>query len=614
MSYTANDIVSLSQGRAFREKIGMYLSADRQQAINLGLRELIVNVQDEYEVFKPTNPYMLIELDTKERTIRTKDNMRGIPVGVRDDGINSLTASFLISHSGAKHREGVYSSSVGINGVGNKVVCHTSEWLQVWVNRDGNRYFQEFKETDEGAIPMDDVKVISKSKETGTEIFYKPSKKVYQDYFIDLDTLRNTLKEISYFTIGLKIVLKVDGVEEIFISKRGLIDGLESENTIGKPFSFFHEESDCKVELALQWVSKKGNIRGYANGLHMPDGGEFITGFKTSLTRTFNSLAGKQFSGDQIRNVLSGFVSVKVRVGQFSNQAKTALANKEARTATSSAISAALKEFYSQKRADFDKVVELLTKTEKAEIAAEKARQAVLNHTKEISDAKKKKVIMPDKLKDAEKLGEDSILLVVEGDSAAGSMTQSRDTKKYGVLALRGKVINCLSNPIEDILENKEVKLFLMALGVNINKYNPKDLRYGKVAIAVDADDDGSHIACLIMALVRKLIPQFLNENRLYWLKAPLYKVTQGKKRYYYYDDTELSKGVKGEIIRYKGLGQMNPCDVEESMFHSEFQRLEQLTVTDEGIRLLEALMGEDVAPRKEFVFNEIDFSKYGEV
>lgn len=420
MDYTAKDIVSLSPGRAFRDKIGMYLSADRQEAINLGLRELVVNVQDEFEVFKPIQPYLKIELFTKERKIKVSDNMRGIPVGVREDGNNSLTAAFLIPHSGGKHQEGVYSSSVGVNGEGNKVVCHTSEWLEVEVKRDGKIYYQKFTSNEEGASPVADVSVVidnDKKQKTGTIITYVPDKKVYGDIFIERESLRKMLREMSYFTKELKIQLIIDGEEELFFSKNGLIDGLQSKEVIGKPFSYFYETGDCKVELALQWVAKKGNIKGYANGLYMPDGGAFISSFKSSLTRTFNSLAKTKFTGDQIRDCLDGFVSVKVKVGQFSNQAKTALANKEAGTATSTAITSCLKDFFLKKKNEFDKVIEILIRTEKADLAADKARNMVLNAAKDVEKNQKKKVFASDKLKDAEFLGESSTLLIVEGET-----------------------------------------------------------------------------------------------------------------------------------------------------------------------------------------------------
>lgn len=613
MNYSANDLTTLSPGRAFREKIGMYLSADRQEAINLGLRELIVNVQDEFEVYKPENPYLKIELFTTERKIRVSDNMRGIPCAVRDDGINSLTAAFLLPHSGAKHKEGSYVSSVGINGEGNKVVCHTAKWLEVEVHRDSNIYFQRFESSDEGAKPVCEVKT-SKATDitTGTIITYEPDERVYGNIFIDENSLKKMLREMSYFTKGLKIILIIDGNSEVFFSKNGLIDGLKNEQAISKPFNYFYSDSDCQVELALQWVAKKGNIRGYANGLYMPDGGAFISSFKTSLTRTFNSLAKAKFLGEQIRDCLEGFVSVKVHVGQFSNQAKTALANKEAGTATSFAISNCLKEFYSHHRTEFNNVIELLTKIEKAEKAAEKTRQAILNHEKEQKVNEKKKLLNFDKLRDARKLGKDSILLCVEGNSAGGSMSIGRDPNRYGVLMFRGKAKNLLKATIEEGLANEEVKLLLQALGITYGRpYNANKLRYGKIALAVDGDFDGSHIGLLLMAMLQVLAPEFLKENRLFWLRAPTCKVETPKKTYFYYSDEEFKNHPKGNITFFKGLGQMSDNDLKASMFNEEWQHLEPIIYSEEGINTLISLMSEDVEPRKEFVYNNIDFSKF---
>lgn len=617
MSYTANDIVSLSAGRAFREKIGMYLSADRQEAINLGLRELIVNVQDEYEVYKPKNPFLKIILDSNTRQITVQDNMRGIPVGLRDDGMNSLTAAFLIPHSGGKHTEGVYSSAVGINGEGNKVVCHTAKWLEVRVMREGKIWFQRFESDEEGAKALEDVKCIGEcGTQTGTYITYIPDRAVYGDVFIDVDKLRQMLREISYFTIGLQIQLIIDDKKENFISKNGLVDGLNTTNAMSKPFSFFYETDDCKVELALQWVSKSGEIRGYANGLYMPDGGVFISQFKSSLTRTFNSLAKTKYSGDQIRDVLDGFVSVKVKVGQFSNQAKTALANKEAGTATSAAITNALKEFVYRRGADFNKVVELLNKVQKAEAAAERARKQVLEAARDVEKNQKKKVFASDKLKDAEFLGENSTLLIVEGNSAMGGMSQARDYTKYGLLAIRGKIINCLSNNEEKIFQNKEIKLLLSAMNIVPGKYDSKKLRYGRLAICTDADSDGYHIGLLIMAALSYLAPQFIKEGRLCWLHAPLYIISDGKKETYAFTDEEMNSmrgKIKGNITRNKGLGEMTAESARRSMFEPEFQRMETLEYSEEAMSMLYALMGEEVEPRREFVMTKIDFSEIRE-
>ena len=615
-NYTANDIISLSAGKAFREKIGMYLTADRQEAINLGLRELIVNVQDEYEVYKPTDPFLKITLNSTTHEITVQDNMRGIPVGVREDGMNSLTAAFLIPHSGGKHQEGAYSSAVGINGEGNKIVCHTAEWLEVRVMREGKIWFQRFESDDEGARAVTEVQEIGEcGSQTGTLIKYKPDARVYNGCFIDIAKLKKMLEEISLFTKGLVIKLDIDGKVETLFSKNGLIDGLNTSNALSKPFSYFYETDDCKVELALQWVTKGGEIRGYANGLYMPDGGAFITGFKTSLTRTFNSLAKENYSGDVIRNVLDGFVSVKVKVGQFSNQQKSSLANPEARSATSTAISNALKEFATRRKTDFDKVLELLGRLAKAEAAAERARKKVLEATKEIEKNQKKKMIASDKLKDAEFLGEGSTLLIVEGDSAASSIAKARDYKKYGILAIRGKILNCLAHPDEKIFENEEIKLLLSAMNIVPNKYDSSKLRYGKIGICVDADSDGGHIALLIMAALRYLAPKFLEEGRLCWLRSPLYIVKNGKNTSYYFTDEEFNKvrgKIKGEVSRAKGLGALSQKQAEESMF-GKFQRMDRLDVDDDAIYFLESLMGVDVIPRKKFVFNEIDFSEVRE-
>ena len=623
INYGANDIVTLSAGKAFRDKIGMYLSADRQEAINLGLRELIVNVQDEYEVYKPTTPLLSIDLDTKKRIITVIDNMRGIPVGKRKDGMNSLTAAFLLPHSGGKHQEGVYSSAVGINGEGNKVVCHTATFLEVEVNREGTRWYQRFESTDEGAKAVTEVKNLgSYSGTTGTKITYQPDPKVYGDIFIDINSLRKMLQELSYFTKGLKIVLNIDNKKEIFYSQNGLIDGLKNENALSKPFSYFYETEDCKVELALQWVASKGSIKGYANGLYMPDGGAFISGFKSSLTRTFNSLSNGNFGGEQIRNVLNGFVSVKVKVGQFSNQAKTALANPEARTATSAAITNALKDFNIRRRKDFEKVVELLTKVEKAERAAERARQQVMQTEKEITNEKKKRIILADKLKDCQIHGPNSgsVLAICEGDSALGALVQARPIDKVALLPIRGKIISALKHPDEKILQNEEVKAIFSSLGCGFfNKYNSSKLNYQYVAIASDSDADGENISNLLVTLFYHMCPQFLREGRLLWMRMPLFVLKYKDKTLYAFSDNEKNQliqryGKPKEIGRKKGIGENKPEETAEAVFGTQ-KRWEQLIINnDEDFeRVINMLMGKVVDERRQFIMNNVDFSTIGE-
>ena len=616
MSYGVEDMKTLSAGRAFREKLGMYLCGDKQKAINLALRELIVNVQDEYEVYQVKNSFCKIILDTKTKIITVVDNARGIPVGKRqEDGINSLTAAFLIPHSGGKHTEGAYSSAVGINGEGNKIVCHTAEWLEVEVHRDGNIYKQRYESDDEGAHPTSDVQTIGKASDTGTTITYKPDAKIYGDIFIDVEALRAMLSNMCLFSKGLSFILEIDGKEETFYSKNGLIDGLSNSNAMFRPFSYYYETPDCKVEFALQWVSKKGNLKGYANSLYVPNGGKFMSQFKSSLTRTFNSLAKSKFEGEQIRNLLDGFVSVKVKVGQWSNQQKDSLENPEAGTATSAAISACLKEFQMARPDEFNKIVELLTRYEKAEKAAERERQKVLNTDKDIEKETKKKSVMAGKLLDCRYHDENSMLYICEGDSALGSFTLSRDSNYVAAIPVLGKIINALKNKLEEVLANEEVQDIAKAVGCGIlDKVNLKKLRYGKIIIAADADPDGYDIVCLILVLFYVLMPAVIQAGKLYWAQFPLYEVTANKNLLFAYDDEELKEILKkypsATYTRNKGLGEMDPDTFALAAF-GEDARLVQFTMEDAeaAAAILDVLLGEETEARTKYIFDNVDFS-----
>lgn len=610
MSYEANDIETLGAGKAFREKLGMYLTGEKQEAINLGLRELIVNVQDEYEVYPLPDSYCKITLNSKNRTICCEDNARGIPVGQRDDGINSLTAAFLIPHSGGKHRGHSYSSAIGCNGEGNKIVCHTAEWLKVEVKRDNNIYYQSFHSNDDGATADEDVKIIGKTNETGTKITYVPDKKVYGDIFIDVKPLKELLRNICLFSKGLRFILDNDGEVEEFYSKNGLIDGISNSNAISKPFSFHYETEDCKVELALQWVKKKGEIKGYANSLYVKDGGRFISAFKSSLTRTFNSLAKAKFEGERIRNVLSGFVSVKVKVGQWANQQKTSLANPEAGTATSAAITECLKEYSLKNPKEFNQIVALLIQDQKAEKAADRAREAVLNQNKEIDKETKKKIILAEKLVDCRKHDKDSMLFLVEGKSAKGAIVKARNSNTTAVFDLRGKMINALKNQEEKVASNEEVKQLHIAFGCGIGeKFNINKLRYGKIVLVADMDKDGFAINCLILTFIYRFYPELIRQGKVYWGVTPLFKVETRGNRYYAYNEEELSKLPKGDVVRLKGLGESTPIDFKETIC-SDNPRLVQFTMNDAvaADKYFDILLGDNITERKKYVFENVDF------
>ena len=374
--YNTESIKTLEFGAAVRSKLGMYLCADLEEALLLGVRELIYNSQDEFEQGYGTQ--VKISINTQTRRISVEDNARGIPVGMRADGVNSLVAAATMPHTGGKHDTEVYSGAVGINGLGLKIVNHTAKELEIKVWRDGKEHTAKFESDVNGAhlISLTGVKSKAATK-TGTSITYIPDDTIYSGATINIEKLKTTLKELAYFTKGLKFILVVDEQETVYLSKNGLVDGL-SANRIHKNYISFNDiVNDVKVELALQWNNTNPNLKAFANNLFMPDGGAFMTGFKTALTKTFNTIAGTDFSGEVIRKYLDGFVSVKVQVPQFSNQSKTSLANPEGRTACSKAISDALKAFFMKNPKDLEDILKVIQAEKKAEDAAQRARDAI---------------------------------------------------------------------------------------------------------------------------------------------------------------------------------------------------------------------------------------------
>jgi len=334
------------------------------------------------------------------------------------------------------------------------------------------------------------------------------------------------------------------------------------------------------------------------------------------LTKTFNSLAGANFDGEYIRQNLFYVINCKVENPSFANQTKSKINNASLRTLASTAFTNALKEMNTTLSSEFNIIVEMLTKMEKAEAAASKAREAVLNMEKKETEQRKRKVTSSDKFKDCEKHGQDSMLIICEGNSALGGLMPARDVKTEALYAVRGKVKNLMKHPLEECLENQEVSDIIMALGCGIQeRYNEKKLNYGKVAIATDADVDGYSIMCLIATLFYVLMPKFIEEGRLGWLRAPLYRLSKGKQHVYAYDEDELAELKKThsgwEQSRYKGLGEMVAEDMEESMLHPVNRRLDILTINDAELAAesLKMLMGTEVEGRRDFLFENVDFS-----
>ena len=617
MDYGINDIKSLSFKDAVRARVQMYLGSDDLDGTYQAFKEIINNSTD--EAIAGYGNKIEIYVNETENYIAVRDYGRGVPFGIREDGENVLISIYSKSHTGGKFEEGPYKNASGLNGIGAKCVCLSSEKFEVQSNRNGKTACAFFEKGN-----LINYKEGTTKEPDGTYVRFKPDKEVFKTGKIgySYQKICEDIKDISYLYSGIKFVIKNDETNEVqtYCAKNGIIDFVK--DTIKKPlhkhiiYNSVVDTNGDKVEIAFQWGAGKEESYVFVNGLRCPEGGSPITGAKSAITRTFNSLSKSSFDGDSIRGGLFYVINCSVAQPSFANQTKSKINNTNLRTLASNAFSDALKQMKLKYSNEFDDIVEMMKKIEKAEKAAEKARQQILNAVKDVEKNQKRKVFASDKLKDAEFLGENSTLLIVEGNSAMGGMSQARDYTKYGLLAIRGKIINCLSNPEEKIFQNEEIKLLLSAMNIIPGKYDPKKLRYGRLAICTDADSDGYHIGLLIMAALSYLAPQFIKEGRLCWLHAPLYIISDGKKETYAFTDEEMNSmrgKIKGNITRNKGLGEMTPESARRSMFTSEFQRMEVLEYSDEAMEILYALMGEDVEPRRNFVMTKIDFSEIRE-
>lgn len=613
MNYNANDIETLNFRDAIRTRIEMYMGSADNQGVLQCIREIVSNCIDEHIMGYGNK--IIIEL-FENNLVKVTDFGRGCPFGKREDGTEALEAIFMTAHSGGKFSDKTYRSVIGMNGIGGKGVALSSKYFKVQSIRDNKKATLEMEKGIKKDFKVEKMIV----KETGTIVEFIPDEEVYklEPIHIDFKEIKNMCKNWSFLNKGLilEVINHITNEKQSYCAKNGLLDLIsdKAENPIHEhPFYYQLKDGQNEVEIALQWTKGKENIFVFTNGLENIEGGTSLTGLKTAITRNLNKEFRRNFTGEMARTGLVAAIACKTPNPSFANQTKTKINNPELRQLADRAFSEYFKIYIKKYAQDAEAIKEFLSKEEKAEEAADRARNAVINAQAKIANSRNKKTVMPEKLKDAEFLGEDAILLIAEGNSAMAGLASGRDTEKYGILAIRGKIRNLLSCPLEEGLENEEVQSILTALGCGIlDKYDSKKLRYGKVAIAVDADDDGCHIACLIMSLFKALIPQFIEENRLCWLKAPLFKVKKGKNNYYFYDEDELNNsGIKGEQSRFKGLGELTAEDTKNSMFDKDNQRIEILIPDDNSFYRLEELMGPSVQPRKDFVFSgAIDFSK----
>ena len=617
MSYNADSIKIKDFATACRDTPSMYLGDDRQNGIFNAFLEILNNACDE-AIMKRGN---VITVDMEDDCLQIEDKGRGVPHGENADYKEVLIELFTKSHSSGKFDTNNYKKVRGLHGVGSSAVCVCSKTFEVWTKRDGYTWYLKFND---GIPEMEVAQQGAPTDETGTIIKFSPNKKVFHlnedEKCFDYNRIREELELTSYFIPNVTFVLKYNGRTERFLSKNGLKDFAKSriKNPLHKNFIYGYKEFDDEVEVEVfaQWTAGKEESYVFSNGALNAEGGTPITGAKTAFTRTINSLSKGEFDADMIRKGLVYIINIHHPHPIYQNQIKNKIQNPELRGYTQTVFSEAIKDFVYKNKNEFEKIVEVLTKEKKAEAAAERARRQVLEATKDIEKNQKKKVFSSDKLKDSEFLGEDSTLLLVEGLSAASSIAMARDTKHYGILALRGKMLNLFTANEEKIYQNEEIKLLLSAMNIVPGKYDSKKLRYGRIGITVDADSDGYSIGLLIMCALYKLAPEFIQEGRLYWLRSPLYIIKNGKKESYYFTDEEFNNTQKKRndvVTRAKGLGALSAEQAHNSMFTSEFQRMEQLLPDENSLSLLYQLMGDDSEPKRDFIFENLDFSEIRE-
>ena len=619
VEYNAQSIETLSFRDAIRSRVAMYMGSADNMGVLQCAREIITNSIDEATM--GFGKRITVELFQGNR-MRIGDEGRGCPFGKREDGTEALEAIYTMAHSGAKFNDKVFQNVAGMNGIGAKGVALSADEFCVVSYRDGKYAKLELRDGiktnfEVGAQTMGD------KARTGTVVEFVPSQEVYnlEPIKINFEEVKKMCRDWSYLSKGISFILTdhTTGEKVTYLSKNGMLDFMKdnTDKVLHKtPLHITLSENGIEAEIVMAWTNTRTESwHVFTNGLENSEGGTSLTGIKTALTNYFKKKLKGEGSPDILRKGLFYAVSCKVPNPSFANQTKTKVNNPELRGLCQRATTQMLEEFEYRHGDEFQRILDLLTKELKAEAAAERARKQVLEAVKDVEKNQKKKVFASDKLKDAEFLGEGSTLLIAEGDSALGGLAQGRDYTRYGIMAIRGKIINALSNPEEKVYENEEIKLLLSAMNIIPGKYDAKKLRYGRLAICTDADSDGYHIGLLIMAALAHIAPQFIREGRLCWLRSPLYIVTNGKTESYYFTDDEFNaaKGkIKGEVQRNKGLGSLEPEQARVSMF-GEHQRMDVMEYTESAMQLLYELMGEDVAPRRDFIMSNVDFAEIRE-
>ena len=625
--YDESSIQVLEGLEPVRLRPGMYIGSTGTKGLNHLIYEIMDNSVDEHLAGFCNNITVTLE---KDGSASVEDDGRGIPVGMHERGISAERVVFTTLHAGGKFDASVYKTSGGLHGVGSSVVNALSEWLDVEVRRDGQISHDRYErgiptvELINGLLPS-----LGEADRSGTLIRFKPDPEIFEVTDFKADEIKSRLHETAYLNPGLTVN---------FIDKRGILEEKkvfnEPEGISGfvkdmnknkeslTPVIYFHGQSEgIEVECAFQYVNEfHEEILGFCNNIYNAEGGSHITGFKTTFTSVLNSYAREigvlkekdsNFNGTDIRNGMTGIISIKHPDPRFEGQTKTKLDNQDASRAVGKVTSDEVQLYFDRNIDVLKAVLSSAEKAAKIRKSEEKAKTNMLSKQKYSFDSNGK--LANCESRDASKCE----IFIVEGDSAGGSAKTARNRMFQAILPIRGKILNVEKASIDKVLANAEIKTMINAFGCGFSEGYGQDfdiskLRYDKIIIMADADVDGAHIATLLLTLFYRFMPELVFEGHVYIAMPPLYKAQPSKgKEEYLYDDRALDKYRKTHkgsftLQRYKGLGEMDAEQLWETTLDPERRKLRQVSIDDARLAssITELLMGNEVAPRKEFIYS----------
>lgn len=629
MKYTAKEIKILKGLEPVRKMPGMFIGSTDEEGVFHLFFEVFSNALD--EAIAGFANFIEVTLWSEKR-IEVSDNGRGIPVEIHPETKKSALETVLTYlHKGAKFEKKVYTTSIGLHGVGIAVVNALSRYLRVRVKRDGFVWEQEY----ERGTPLGPVKRLQKTKETGTTVLFEPDPEIFGKYIkFDRQRILSYLRQQAYLTKGVRMRFLDKRKDSKFLYnfyfEGGILSYLkyllgDSKLLHENIFWFEEEKDDVKIEVALAYTDDIETFEeSFANNVFTPEGGSHLSGFHSALTKVFNEFATKlnllkkedeSLTGPDTREGLTAVVSVKLKNPQFEGQTKKKLGNPKIKTIVEQVVAEKLRIFFEKEERDCRAILQKAILAQRARKAAKTARESILR--KGILEG----LTLPGKLADcSSSRPEEREIFLVEGESAGGSAKSARDRRFQAILPLKGKILNIEKARLDKILASKEIKSLIIALGTAIaENFKLEKLRYHKIVIMTDADSDGNHIKTLLLTLFYRYFRPIIEKGYLYVAKPPLYKIQAGKIVKYAFDEKEKMKILKEmknqkgiTIQRYKGLGEMNARELWETTMDPKKRVLIQIRIEDakEADRIFDTLMGKEILPRKKFIENYAKFAR----